>query len=182
MIRPQAGHAAAAAIAKLTVLPPMRLGVDDLARLRREQPVALRAADELARRWKKLTNKSKPPRRLDVAERHKLRIRAKKLRYAVEFFADVFPGKKRAKRCGATLSSLKDLQDALGALNDVATREKLMSRAALAKRRKSKGTAARERAFAAGMVVGAQEAGIEHMLAAAESAYAKLLEVKPFWK
>lgn len=168
-------------VAEWIEIGPWTRNDDDLARLRREQAVALRAADELAGRWKKLTKKSKSPKRLGIAERHKLRIRAKKLRYAVEFFADVFPGKKRAKRCGAALSSLKDLQDALGALNDVATREELMSRAALAKRRKSKGAAARERAFAAGMVVGAQEAGIEHMLAAAESAYAKLLEVKPFW-
>ena len=46
--------------------------------------------------------------------RHKLRIRAKKLRYMIEFFGDVFPGHKNVKRREAALNSLKKLQDTLG--------------------------------------------------------------------
>ena len=118
---------------------------------------------------------------MSAAERHRLRIRGKKLRYAVEFFADVFPGKKNAKRRNAALSALKELQDALGALNDIATREKLASHVALAKRPRAKERTARERAFAAGVIFGEQEAHVDRMLDAADGAYAKLLKVKAFW-
>jgi CHAD domain-containing protein len=47
-------------------------------------------------------------------DRHAARIAAKKLRYATEFFADLFPG----KRTRAYRNALADLQDLLGALND----------------------------------------------------------------
>jgi CHAD domain-containing protein len=39
-----------------------------------------------------------------------LRIAGKKFRYAVKFFADVFPGKTNASRSLGRLSALKDLQ------------------------------------------------------------------------
>jgi CHAD domain-containing protein len=45
---------------------------------------------------------------------HKLRIALKKLRYAAEFFAPLYP-KKRTKRY---IKTLKNLLDALGAAND----------------------------------------------------------------
>ncbi len=61
-------------------------------------------------------------RALDPGKRHKLRIRAKRLRYATEFFAATFPGKDKDARREKSLSALKDLQDALGELNDIATR------------------------------------------------------------
>ena len=155
---------------------------DDLLLLRREQPITVLASEELARRRSKIRKKGKTLKQLSTAERHRLRIRGKKLRYGVEFFADVFPGKKSTKRREAVLSSLKDLQDALGALNDIATREKLASHVALAKRPRSKGQRARERVFAAGVIFGEQEAHVEHMLDLADSAYAKFLRIKAFWK
>ena len=161
---------------------PWSRAEDDLLRLRREQPITVLASEELARRRSKIRKKGKALRQLSAAERHRLRIRGKKLRYAVEFFADVFPGKKNAKRRKAALSALKELQDALGALNDIATREKLASHVALAKRSTAKDRTARERAFAAGVIVGEQEALVDRMLEAADGAYAKLLDVKPFWK
>jgi CHAD domain-containing protein len=52
--------------------------------------------------------------KMSVARRHRYRIAAKRLRYAVDFFAPLFPG-KRAKRYAATLA---DLQDHLGLIND----------------------------------------------------------------
>src|SRR5262249_31602066 len=117
-----------------------------------------------------------------AAQRHKLRIAGKKLRYAVEFFAGLFPGKKCARRRKAALEALKALQDALGALNDITVREKLVSAVALARRRQAGGPKARERAFAAGLIVGSQEAQADALIAAAESAYAAFVKVKPFWK
>ncbi len=70
-----------------------------------------------AARVKKLGRKM---RKLDDAELHKLRIRIKKLRYASEFFQDLWPGKATKHYIGA----LKSLQDHLGFAHDalVATR------------------------------------------------------------
>ena len=87
---------------------------------------------------------------------------------------------KHAKRPQAALASLKDLQDSLGALNDITTREKLASRVAMSARHMSM-SSARELAFAAGLISGSQEAHLDPLLKAAEHAYARLLEVKPFW-
>ena len=42
-------------------------------------------------------------RALEIAERHKLRIKAKNLRYAIEFFAGIFPDETTAKRREAAL-------------------------------------------------------------------------------
>ena len=154
---------------------------DDLKRLQRDQPVARFAADELARRRKKIRKGGKKLRRLDAEKRHKLRIRAKKLRYAMEFFAEAFPAKKSAKRRKQALAALKDFQDALGALNDVATREKLASAVALSPGASSGKKNARQHAFAAGLVLGTQEAHIPAMLDSAEKAHAKFRKAKPFW-
>jgi triphosphatase len=155
---------------------------DDLQQQRRDQPIAALAADELARRRKKIRKRGRSLRQLAVPERHKLRIGGKKLRYAMQFFADVFPDKKSAKRREAALSALKELQDALGGLNDIAAREKLVSEIALAKSRKLDGPVTPERAFAGGVIFGSQEAHQEQMLAAADSAYVGFRKVKPFWK
>jgi inorganic triphosphatase YgiF len=153
---------------------------DDLLRLRREQPIAILAAQELGRRRKQIRKHNTALRGLSVPERHKLRIRVKKLRYAVEFFADVFSGSGAAERCQAMVSALKDLQDALGALNDIAMRERLASRLAVSGRQSKPREA--ERAFAAGVIFGSQEAHVDQMLEAAAAAHARFLEVKRFWK
>src|SRR5262249_42506000 len=65
---------------------------DDLVRDRGDVPVEISAADQLTRRFKKIRKKGKMLTRLDARRRHKLRIQAKKVRYASEFFAAVFPG------------------------------------------------------------------------------------------
>ena len=54
--------------------------------------------------------------KLDQPGRHRLRIQAKKLRYAAEFFATVFFGKGASKLRKAFLSALEDMQDCLGEL------------------------------------------------------------------
>ena len=59
---------------------------------------------------------------LSADERHRLRIALKKLRYATEFFEALYP-KKHTK---PYLAALKDLQDGLGHLNDVAVAQRLI--------------------------------------------------------
>ena len=100
---------------------------DPLQRLRREGLIGAHASAELARRRVKIRKQGKHLRDTSEEQRHKLRIQAKKLRYAIEFFATVFTGEKRERRRRAALSALKHLQGALGDLNDIAVRERLMS-------------------------------------------------------
>jgi inorganic triphosphatase YgiF len=153
---------------------------DDLQRLRSRQNVLAHASDELARRRRKVRRRGKTLQELSPLERHALRIAAKKLRYAVEFFAELFP--VRAKRCARMLSALKDMQDALGGLNDIAVRERLAEQIALSNRMNSDAPGTRHRAFAAGLIFGSQEAHVAELLDAAEDAYSRLLDVKSFWK
>jgi len=55
----------------------------------------------------------------DPAERHEMRIRVKRLRYSVEFFAPAFP------RARPYLADLEALQQLLGELNDIAVGRQL---------------------------------------------------------
>jgi inorganic triphosphatase YgiF len=71
---------------------------DELVRDLGELPIEISAAELLNRRWRKVRKKGKTLAKLDAHRRHKLRIQSKKLRYAVEFFAGVFAGKRAAKR------------------------------------------------------------------------------------
>ena len=80
------------------------------------------AKAELSKLRKRIKRKGADIRHLCVMQRHKLRIRAKRLRYATEFFAGTFPREASAKRRQESLAALKDVQDALGGLNDLATR------------------------------------------------------------
>ena len=71
---------------------------DDLVRDRGDVAIEASAAEQLTRRFRKIRKRGRMLARLDARRRHKLRIQAKKVRYASEFFADLFPGKKAAKR------------------------------------------------------------------------------------
>jgi triphosphatase len=86
----------------------------------RDEPAEAFAAKELARRAKRIRKRGKHIEELEPEARHELRIAVKKLRYACEFFAPLFPGTARCKRKKALRSALGDLQDRLGDLNDVA--------------------------------------------------------------
>ena len=148
---------------------------DDLVRDRGTVPIDAAAAAQLTRRWRKIRKKGKALAELDGRRRHKLRIRAKKLRYAAEFFADLFPGKQAAKRRDKFLAALERLQDGLGDLNDIAVHEDIMG--ATARRRTS-----RKLAFAAGLVTGREDARLDAAMATATEAHAKLAKLKPFWR
>ena len=95
------------------------------ARERWEEPIETVARAQLKRRRKKIRKRGRILEKLDAHARHKLRIEAKKLRYATEFYKTVFTGKKQEKRRAAFLSALKDMQDCFGDLNDIAVHEKL---------------------------------------------------------
>ena len=89
-------------------------------------PAKKYARRELRRRARKLRRRGRHIAALDEAELHKLRIGAKKLRYAVEFFGDLVDRRKRRK----TVRRLGDLQDQLGGMNDSRTAQRLLERLA----------------------------------------------------
>jgi len=133
----------------------------------RSRPIAEYATRELRRLRKRIKKRGKALRELDVGQRHKLRIAAKRLRYATEFFAHTFPGEKSDKRRQETLAALKDLQDSLGGLNDIATRPALVAGSA-SQRVMNRLEAAKEDA--------------DKLLDEAVEAYARFAHTKPFWK
>jgi CHAD domain-containing protein len=153
---------------------------DDLVQILREQPVLVTAVAQLRKRWKKILKNGGRLDKLDPQRRHRLRIQAKKLRYASEFFAGVFPGKKAGSRRQDFVASLEKLQDALGDLNDIAVHENLTERIAEAPDEKRRGGRAKK-AFAAGRLSGREEARIASVLKDAERAYDAFAKAKPFW-
>ncbi len=116
--------------------------------------------------------------RLDPEERHRVRIAAKKLRYGADFFASLYTGKKARKRHKSFAAALSDLQDHLGALNDLATAHTVMADLAGADGARTDGATA----FAAGLTAADNEAQSEDLLAKAAEAHEDLVDVKPFWR
>jgi triphosphatase len=150
---------------------------DDLVRDRGDLPIAGYAAKQLTQRWRKVRKKGKALSELHATSRHKLRIQAKKLRYAAEFFASLFPNKRAVRRRKQFLSALERLQDGLGDLNDIAVHEKRIAAIGI-----SHQPANASRVFAAGLLTGREDARIEVAMTTAIDAYADLAKVKPFWR
>jgi inorganic triphosphatase YgiF len=86
-------------------------------------PARTYAAAVLERRHRRARKLGRRLAEAGVEERHRLRIRLKKLRYAAEFGASLFP-ERRADRYARRLARL---QDALGHLNDVANAERQLA-------------------------------------------------------
>lgn len=79
------------------------------------------AAEALERLRDRLKQRGRKFGKLDDQDRHDVRKAAKKLRYAAEFFAPLFPHDRMPRRAGRFLAALEKLQDELGAMNDLAT-------------------------------------------------------------
>jgi triphosphatase len=153
---------------------------DELSRMLRERPVVDAAAEELHRRDRKIRKRGAELAELKAPQRHKLRINAKKLRYACEFFAGAFAGKKEAMRREKIVAKLKDLLDALGDLNDIKVHEGL-AKAAIRRPRLPKANRRAAQAFAAGRFSGRESARFDRIIHKAERAFRKFAKAKPFW-
>jgi triphosphatase len=88
------------------------------------RPARVVAAAGLDRRLKQACKRAKHLGKLGIAQRHRLRIALKKLRYTAEFFAPLF----EAKAVSTFLQGLDKLQDLFGALNDAAMAEHILTR------------------------------------------------------
>ncbi|MGF6306372.1 inorganic triphosphatase YgiF [Bradyrhizobium sp. i1.8.4] len=123
-------------------------------------PIGKFASALLHRRIKKLRKDGRRLDELSARERHKVRIRAKKIRYAIDFFESLFPGRHERKRLARLSRHLKQVQDALGSLNDFVAHRKLAVDAALkAPHRKE-----RARAFTSGVVLGREEQAVKPLI------------------
>jgi inorganic triphosphatase YgiF len=91
--------------------------LDDGGRDRMAGPVRDFASAVLEERYRRVRKRGRKLERLSPAELHRLRIAIKKFRYASDFFAGLYDG----KRARETLKRLARLQDILGAINDAAT-------------------------------------------------------------
>jgi triphosphatase len=143
-----------------------------VARLR-DRRVRKFAAESLEKRRTTIAKKGRKLAGLQPRPRHKLRIQAKKLRYACGFFAGLYGG-RRARRLEAFRTAMEDLQDALGAAVDITAAETLTTRLA-------GDEASPELAYAAGLVGGERRAGGDKTLRAAKKAFRRFEEAKPFW-
>jgi len=81
------------------------------------------ASKIIRKRHKRLLAGAKGLEKMSPAERHQVRIDAKRLRYGVEGFAAVF----KARRVKRYVRGLTALQDALGRANDAATAQRLLA-------------------------------------------------------
>lgn len=131
------------------------------------EPARAYAARVLGRRFKKLLKRGRKLESRDDAARHEVRIEAKKLRYAAEGFASLYPEKKVER----FVDRLKGLQDGLGVLNDIATAETLLAGLPLSP----------EAAYAAGELEGLRMADKARMLATAAKTFDRLADTDPFW-
>jgi inorganic triphosphatase YgiF len=111
--------------------------------------------------WRPIANGGRDIAQMDATARHKLRIRAKKMRYAAEFLQGLHAHCSAARKRFA--AAVEELQESLGGLNDLAT-----ARGIGRKRRRdqSKGGASEER----------------RLLEAAEKAFRELVGVGPYWR
>jgi inorganic triphosphatase YgiF len=128
------------------------------------------AADLLQQRAATLKKRGKRLQELDAAGRHRVRIAAKKLRYAAEFFAALFP----KRRVRPYLQSLAAMQEVLGGLNDAATLLRLLPEALAGARAPD--------ARVAGMIQGWSAASTHLQLARLGRGWDHWQRQKPFWK
>jgi inorganic triphosphatase YgiF len=135
------------------------------------------AVDLFVRRTKKTKRRAKKLRKLNVRERHKLRIAIKKLRYTIYFFESLFKESEYAKALSRYKDRLGKLQDSLGALNDIAVHHKLLTKLGT-DRDEAK---PRLMAFAAGAVVGTEYREVAALLQISGKAASKLRRAEDFW-
>lgn len=129
------------------------------------------AARMLARQAKLAKKRGRAARSHEEGDLHRLRIALKKLRYTAEFFAPLYK-RKKVKRY---LSQVKQLQDSLGRLNDIAHARSVLSQ--LAPAQKNNG----DLRFAAGTMQGWYRARRPRLVKKTMKRWAKLRQAERFW-
>jgi CHAD domain-containing protein len=132
------------------------------------EPIGAAAAGILDRAHRRVRKRGRKFKSRSVPELHRLRIEAKKLRYAAEFFQSLHAGSK----CSRYLKDLRALQDDLGHLNDADTAGSLNGRLAAAR------AEPRASGFVEGWFTHARARGISD----ARTTWKTFRRRKPFWR
>ena len=135
------------------------------------------AARLFERRTRKARRKAKRAGEVDAHARHRLRIAIKKLRYALYFFETLYSHDGSAKALSHYKKHLEDLQDNLGALNDIAVHQRLATKLAAG----SGGPKPELVSYAAGMIAGCERSEIQPILGDVTKTARKLRRAKSFW-
>src|SRR5262249_51191813 len=118
---------------------------------------------------------------LNPGQRYKLRIAAKKLRYASEFFDGLFPGKKTGRRRKRFIAGLKELQTCLGDLNDIVVNKRLSASLVNSFTSRERRNDRAWKAFMAGRLSGREDARFSSVMKAAVCAHKAFASAKRFW-
>jgi CHAD domain-containing protein len=127
------------------------------------------ASHALARRLRRLTAAGEAIEQLDADALHAIRLRAKRMRYAAEVLAPLYPGKSTRR----FLRRLMQLQDRLGHLNDGSVANMLLTQL---------GTVSGPRAHAAGLVRGFLAARNSDTRSHIARAWNRFHRLDPFWR
>lgn len=147
-------------------------------RAARGQAILEFAAHALDRRWRKLKHGGRHLDRLSPEQRHRIRIDAKKLRYAAEFMSGLMGNPKNRKMHKEFIAALESLQARLGDLNDVQTGREIAARLAPPEALAITGSTSRRVADH----LGEEKTRVAKLLGLASRAHRQLLGAKPFWK
>jgi inorganic triphosphatase YgiF len=130
--------------------------------------------DKHADRLTKLGNKHKT---LTESQLHQLRIEGKKMRYAVDFFRSLYPESvSKAYR-----ASLVDIQDNLGAVNDIVVARRLLAQLDK-KMRKGERKAPKKISKVLGLLKDEQAARLADNLRGLDTVWREHAKLKPFWR
>lgn len=161
---------------------PWTRSEDPAKQARRQAPIEFYAAEQLWRRFGKIKRRGGKIANLNSEKLHRFRIQVKKARYAAEFFSSIYSNKKSVKRRKKLISSLMQLQNSLGSINDIATHKVLFADIINNPRRGLTEKQNHQRAFAAGLIIGDQQARIPGLVEKARNAYRRFNRAKPFWR
>lgn len=137
------------------------------------RPAAELAAEALARRDKQARKRARHLAKLTPVERHRLRIALKKLRYAAEFFAPLFPERDVARY----LKRLSKAQDDFGAVNDASTVDSVLQRIAAHAGAQAGADLGEGIAFVAGW----HQSRVEPIWERARKRWKRFRKTDPFW-
>jgi CHAD domain-containing protein len=138
------------------------------------------ASAALTRAHGRLLKRGRGFEELSKPERHEVRIALKRLRYALDFFSDIFEDERKKK----FVKKLTRLQDDLGRMNDVAVAETMLARLVGVDGDgvNSGGVAASgQLAFAAGGVLGWHRRRAAEMDVRLIKDWKSFVKAKPFW-
>lgn len=124
--------------------------------------------------WRKVCKHGRHIKALDIEERHAMRKDLKTLRYSVEFFMPLYPGKAAEK----FVNRLKALQDVFGYLNDLAVAERLKALCA-EERNPNEGPACRR---AVDQVLAWHASRADNTWRDAQKRWKQLERTTPFWQ